>query len=214
MNISTMAALVVLLGVTAPAMATPPDVWSFNEACDRALRSADYPNAIYKCEAAADLAVRLRSGAPEQATAFENLAQLRVDQGQFDDATLLAQQAADVTEAVFGADDPMMVPALRRQADILQVTGNISLAERKLLRAQAILGLSYEPDDLEIAETQGQLGILYLASHRYQEAYTAFNAAHASLIRYYGEENLPSSDLPQLLERARRELNCQDTVAP
>ena len=101
-----MKALTALLALIAAAAATPllaeaPSVWSYNDACEQALRDADYRRAEYRCQAAADLAARIRPGTPEQASALDHLAQLRADQGRYEDAIGLAGQASAITEQSF-----------------------------------------------------------------------------------------------------------------
>lgn len=214
MKMLAVAVLSIALGFPLLTHAAVPDVWVYNDACERALHDADYPQAIFRCEAAADLAARVRPGAPEQATALDHMAQLRADQGDFEQAVAYAQQAREITEALFGAYDPMMVPVLLHQALIEQISGNRAQAEQQLLRAQAILDLYSETDDLEVAETQQRLGTLYLDLHRYTEAQQAFQRALDSLIRYFGAENLPETMLPKLIERARDAGAHPDAVAP
>ncbi|MDB5971208.1 MAG: Pilus assembly protein PilF [Hydrocarboniphaga sp.] len=213
-------ALLALIGaVSAAASATPllaavPDLWAYNDACEQALRDADYLRADYRCQAAADLAARIRPGTPEQASALDHLAQLRADQGRFEEAIRLAEQASTITESSFGPLDPMLVPVLLRQALIEQICGDTAHAELLLLRAQGILDLSAEPDDLEIAETQQRLGLLYYDLHRFDEAQQAFSQVHSRLERYYGAGNVPETLLPSLLQRARAAAARPDAIAP
>ena len=197
-----------------PLLAGTPDVWKYNDACEQSLSAADYPRAVYRCEAAADLAARIRPGSPEQASALEHLAQLRADQGRFDEASVLAQQASATIERVFGRDDPILVPTLNRQALIEQISGDFTQAERLLQRSQAILDLSAEPDDLAMADTQQRLGLLYNDMHRYAEAQRAFERAQSLLARYFGEDGVPKTMLPELIERAKAGALRPDAIAP
>ncbi len=208
------AATLLFAVVLASSGAAEPNLQELNDACDIALRAADYQGAGKVCVAADKLAQEVTPGTPEQATALGQLALLRADQGRYEEAIALAQRATAIVQQVFGAYDPATVPALRRQALIQQLRGESPAAETTLLQALNILKLSSTPDMAAIAELQQRLGQLYYATHRYAESQAALEAALVPLESYYGSDDPHVTDVRALIERAQAAALRPDAIPP
>lgn len=210
-----LASLAILLVFTvALHAASEPSLQDLNDACESALRRGDYPRAGSRCRDAAELAQRVAPGSLEQAEAQGQLGLLLADEGRYDEAAVLVAQATSIIETIFGRYDPMVVPALQRQALVEQLRGRFTVAERLLLRAEDILGLSSEPDEAQLAAVLQSRGLLYFDMHRYAEAERVLLRSLALLEHYYGSDDLPATMLLDLIERARAAALRPDAIAP
>ncbi len=114
--------------------------------------------------------------------------------GRYREAASLLEQALVLGEQQYGLDHPLLIPRLKRRAELFWKQGQYERAEPLLQRILAIGGQHLEPEHPEIAETLNNLAALYHSQGKYAEAEPLYQQALHLEERQLGFEHLEIAD--------------------
>jgi tetratricopeptide (TPR) repeat protein len=109
----------------------------------------------------------------ELASSYRNLAWLYQELGRYDDATVFAQKAREVSERIAAASDSDkgdLALTLNQLATIKYFQSNYAEAESLYKEVQRIYKSEHEPEPSQMATNLHNLGLLYFQLGRYKEA--------------------------------------------
>ena len=90
--------------------------------------------------------------------------------GRYDEAILMAREALDATEQVFGPDHPMVAKSLNNLAQMHTSRGEPEKAESLFERARSILKKTLGDGHPDTVPTLNNLAGLYMDQERYEDA--------------------------------------------
>lgn len=146
-------------------------------------RSPDAPQTI---EEAFDVALErarteLSSDPVLQADVLDDFGEIRINQGRFDEARPLFEQALAVAEKEYGPDHPVVAESLQNLSVLAFITSDMQASVRHIERAVAILEHDDDGDPLalpsalsNLAMTRGTLGQLHEAQEILDRALRLF----------------------------------------
>ena len=178
-------------------------------AADPMRRDADAPQTV---EQAFDVALerartQLSSDPVLQADVLDDFGEIRANQGRFDEATTLFEQALAVAEEEYGPDHPAAAESLVNLAVVAEITGRIQEADRYIRRAVAILERDDGGDPIALAtaltnlaavqRTQGDHRAMHESSDRALRLYRQWAPGDARMVPVLSNSALLASEAGQ-----------------
>ncbi|MBI4752259.1 MAG: tetratricopeptide repeat protein [Acidobacteria bacterium] len=116
------------------------------------------------------------------------------DEGKYDHALPLAQQAVDTAERLLGADSLVLATSLNTLANLHHSKGNYAQAESLYRRALAIREKGLGPDHPDTATILNNLGVLYKNTGDYVQAELLYQRALAICEKTVGPDDLETAN--------------------
>ncbi|HNB72815.1 MAG TPA: tetratricopeptide repeat protein [Acidobacteriota bacterium] len=116
------------------------------------------------------------------------------DEGKYDEALPLAQQAVAKTEQILGVDSLVLATSLNTLANLHHSKGDYDQAESHYRRALAIREKVLGPDHLETATILNNLGVLYKHTGEYLKAEPLYQRALAIYEKTVGPDDLETAN--------------------
>lgn len=163
------------------------------------------------------LAIREKELGPEHATtarSLNNLGLTLLECREAGKAVELFRRALKINEKVFGADDRATAVSLMNLGRAELAGGNVEEAITTFSRAQAIRTAAIGADDPVTAVAQTALAGALMANDMPRDAEELLDVSWALVRKKLGEQHPATMDALDLLVRASREADSQDTVLP
>jgi tetratricopeptide (TPR) repeat protein/tRNA A-37 threonylcarbamoyl transferase component Bud32 len=128
---------------------------------------------------------------PETEAALRNtIGVILYNNGKYDRAKALLEEALALRERLFEDDDPIVAESLNNLAAVHRAQSQFAQAEPLLSRALAIYEKALDPDDPEVAYSLSSLASLYSAQGEYDQAEPLLARSLAILERAFGPDHL------------------------
>ncbi len=164
--------------------------------------------------AAAGRRLRFGDAHPETLQSLHNLAALRADQGQLDEAIALLQRVVDVRTSTLGARHPKTLVSKNNLARQLESRGDVAAAEA-LLREVVTMATAALPSGREqLRVYRHNLARLLLAGRRFADALPLLQQCLADAEAVRGSEHPLTRELAAKVAQVQRELDRQSRPLP
>ncbi len=112
---------------------------------------------------------RFKDEPETEAALRDTIGKILMNNGKYDDAKPLLEQALALRERVFNGESPAVAVSLNNLAELHFQQGEYAQAEPLFVRALAILEQALGPDDPEVANSLNNLAVLYGTQGRYSQ---------------------------------------------